>query len=135
MTMPALPNMADVDPTDPDGFVRAFLARYFTPGLVDSYIRTFVPVTLGSAWSWAVLNYSWLGLPEKPSATLSLTVTGAAIAAYYFAARLLERRYPTLGRWLVALNLTKARPVYVAVDAAPAVEAAAAVDASTRRPL
>lgn len=126
MKLPLLPSMSDVDPADPDTFLRTFLARYFTNGLVDSYIRTFVPAALGWALSWLALNFTWLGIPNEPSATLSSTVTLAAIAGYYFLARLAERRWPKVGRWLVALNLTRARPVYVQSRVAPAVEAAAA---------
>lgn len=125
---PQLPSLADVDPSDTDSVIRAFLARYFKPGLVDSYIRTFVPAGLGWLVSWAALNFQWLHLPNDPSATFSTTVTLGAIAGYYFLARLVEKRWPKLGRWMVALNLTKARPVYVQPNAAPAVEAAAADD-------
>lgn len=126
----ALPDMGDVDPTDPDGFVRAFLARYFTVGLVDSYIRTFVPAGLGWALSWVALHYDWLGLPEHPSTTFSTTATLTAIAGWYALARAVERKWPRVGRWLIALNLTKSRPVYVQPNAAPAVEDAAAQPAT-----
>lgn len=130
MTLPHLPNPGD----DPNGFVRDLLVRYFRPGLVDSVVRTWVPVGLGSVLSWVSLNYEWLGLPAKPSATLSLTVTGLVIAAYYLVARVLERKFPKLGRILLALNLTKARPTYAEPSAAATVEAAAATPAPATRP-
>ena len=134
MTAPILPDMGDVDSSDADGVIRVFLARYFKPGLVDSYIRTFVPALLGYALSWLALNFTWFDLPNTPSATFSSTVTVVVIAAYYFLARLVEKRWPKLGRWMVAMNLTKARPVYVQPVAAPAVEAAAAVPAELVEP-
>jgi hypothetical protein len=127
MSLPSLPNMADVDPGDPDALIRTFLARYFTPGLIDSYIRTFVPAVIGYALSWLAQNFTWFGLPNEPSATMSSTITLGAIAGYYFLARLAEKKWPRLGRWLVALNLTKNRPVYVQPKAAPGVESAAAI--------
>jgi hypothetical protein len=135
MSYPALPDPGTgTDPaTDPTAFVRDVLVRYFRPGLVDSVIRTWVPVGLGSALSWVSLNYEWLGLPAKPSATLSLTVTGLVLAAYYLVARIVERKFPKVGRLLLALNLTKARPTYAEPDAATAVESAAATPDPTRR--
>jgi hypothetical protein len=125
---PGLPGMGFGDPTDPEGFVRAFIARYFTPGLIDSYIRTFVPAGLGYGLSWLALHYQWAWLPDHPSTTFTGTVTVATIAGYYFVARLVERKWPKVGRWLVALHLTSSRPVYVAPAAATAVEQAAATE-------
>lgn len=135
MTLPRLPDPGTgTDPAgDPTGFVRDLLVRYFRPGLVDSVIRTWVPVGLGSALSWVSLNYEWLGLPARPSATLSLTVTGLVIAVYYLVARIVERKFPKLGRVLLALNLTKARPTYAEPAAAATVEAAAATPAPAVR--
>lgn len=122
MTLPNLPN---VDPgDDPNGFVRELLARYFRPGLVDSAIRTWVPIGIGSALSWVNANYSVLGLPEKPSATAVIVATGLTIAGYYALARFVERKVPALGRWLIALNLTKAKPAYADPAAGPVVVAA-----------
>lgn len=128
MTMPSLPPAGGpgVDVDAPEAFFRDMLARYFRPGLVDSLVRTWVPVGLGAGLSWAAVNFRWLGLPNHPSAALTVLVTGVVIALYYAAARLVERKWPALGRWLVALNLTSTRPVYVTPRAAPSVEAAAA---------
>lgn len=117
----------DIDPaTDPHGYLADLLARYFRPGLADRLIRTWVPVAIGSAL--AVANARWvrLGLPDKPSETVVFIADGVTIAGYYWLASLLERRFPRLGRWLVALNLTKSRPTYAAAPVAAQVEAAAA---------
>lgn len=116
-----------VDPSvDPSGYLTDLLARYFRPGLVDRLIRTWVPVAIGSALAWINTHWAGLGLPTKPSDTAVLISGGVVIAAYYGLASLVERRFPRLGRWLVALNLTKARPTYAQPKVAAQVEAAAA---------
>lgn len=122
MSSPRVPGNPSADPTTD---LRDLLVRYFRPGLVDSVIRTWVPVGLGSALSWVSLNYQWLGLPARPSATLSLTVSGVVIACYYLAARVVERKFPKVGRVLLALNLTRSRPTYAEPSAAAVVESAA----------
>lgn len=127
--VPPLPLVPDADPGDPQSVLQIFLARYFRPGLVDSYIRTFVPAGLGWLISYLALNFRWLHLPNHPSAAFSTSVTLGAIAGYYFVARLVEKRWPKLGTWMVALNLVKTRPVYVQPKVAASVEAAAAVPA------
>lgn len=109
-----------------DQLLRELLVRYFRPGMVDSLIRTWVPIALGYGLSWLATNYSWLGLPERPSATMALTVGALVSAGYYWAARTVERRWPAVGRWLVSLGLTSARPTYAAPSAASTVERAAA---------
>lgn len=107
------PQIGGVDPADdPNGFIRELLARYFRAGLVDSYIRTWVPVGIGALLSWLNANYSLLGLPEKPSATAVTVATGVTIAGYYAIARAIEKKFPTIGKWLVALNLTRSKPLY-----------------------
>ena len=120
------PTAGGIDPgADPGGFVADLLARYFRPGLVDSIARTWVPVGIGAALTW--INAHWdVSLPSGASSTLVITTTGLTIAGYYAGARLLERRFPKIGRWLLALNLTKARPTYAQPPAAAQVEAAAA---------
>lgn len=124
--LPRVPARAPDPATDPDAFLRAVLAQWFRPGLIDSIIRTWVPVGLGLAIAWSALHFRWLGLPADPSTTFVSTVTGGVIAGYYLLARLVERRFPTIGRWLVALNLTKGAPAYAPADTAAAVEQAAA---------
>lgn len=123
MTLPQLPQ---VDPgADPDKFVRDLLARYFAPGWLDRIIRTWVPIGIGSAFAWANANWSVLGLPEKPSATATIVVSGAIIAVYYALASMVEKRWPSAGRWLLALNLVRTQPVYVEQHAQQAVQSAA----------
>lgn len=129
MSLPPLPNVGDLDASDPQGFLRQFLARYFTAGWFDSIIRTWVPIALGSGLSWLSLHFEWLGLPGRPSTTFTLTVTALVIAGYYALARLVERKWPKFGKWLVALNLVRTAPVYVTPRAEPGVTAAAALPA------
>lgn len=116
----------DIDPAaDPGGYLGDLLARYFRPGLADSVARTWVPIAIGSALTW--INARWdITIPDGASSTFVIVATGATVAGYYAAARLIERRFPRLGRLLVALNLTKARPTYAQPPAAAQVEAAAA---------
>lgn len=117
---------AGPDPAlDPSGYVTDLLVRYFRPGLVDSLARTWVPIAIGSLLAW--INANWdITLSDGASSTAVNVTTGITIAGYYAAARLIERRFPRLGRWLLALNLTKARPTYAKPAAAAQVEAAAA---------
>jgi hypothetical protein len=121
-----LPNLPQVDPgTDPDRFVRELLGRYFAPGWLDRIIRTWVPIGIGSVLAWLNANYSVLGLPEKPSATAVITISGLIIAAYYALASIIEKRWPRFGRWLIALNLVRTQPVYVEPPAQQAVQSVA----------
>jgi hypothetical protein len=126
-----LPNLPQVDPgADPDRFVRELLSRYFAPGWLDRIIRTWVPIGIGSGLAWANANWSVLGLPEKPSASATILVSGLIIAAYYALASIVEKRFPAVGRWLIALNLVKTQPVY-----APPVAVQAVDDAASRAAL
>jgi hypothetical protein len=121
MTLPI--NLPSVDPgEDPHRFVRELLSRYFAPGWIDRIIRTWVPVGIGYLLSWLALNFGWLGLPEKPSATFTLTAGAVVTAVYYALASWAEKRWPRLGRWLIALSLTKQQPVYVPPPAQQAVQ-------------
>jgi hypothetical protein len=130
---PMPPAGPGVDASDPESYLRGMLARYFRPGLVDSYLRTWVPILLGAVIAWLAVNFRWLGIPNHPSGAFTITVTGAVIAGYYLLARAVERKWPEVGRWLVALNLTRSAPVYVTPAAQPAVlEAAAEIPADQR---
>lgn len=123
MTLPSLPT---VDPgSDPDAFVRQLLARYFAPGWLDRIIRTWVPIAIGSVLAWVNANYSVLGLPARPSATATIVASGLIIAAYYAIASVIEKRWPKVGRWLIALNLVRTQPVYVEPPAQQAVQSVA----------
>ncbi len=103
-------------PDGEDGFLVEVLAPHFPPGRVESLIRTWVPVALGAALSWLSL---WVGrrwgitwIPERPSSTFTIVMTAVTTAVYYAGVRAIEQRWPRVGRWLVALNLVRARPVY-----------------------
>ena len=63
--------------------------------LIVSYIRTGVPVLVGTIVSWLVT----LGIALDPDtqAALIAGLTGALIAAYYAIVRALERRWPAVG--------------------------------------
>jgi hypothetical protein len=120
MTLPHLPS---VDPGDnPDRFARELLDRYFTPGWIDSVIRTWVPVAIGAVLSWVNANYGVLGLPDHPSSTAVIVATGLTIAGYYALARVVERRWPKVGAALVAVGLVRTKPVYGTAAAAKAVD-------------
>jgi hypothetical protein len=129
MSYPTLPDPGTGSSADPTTVLRDLLVRYFRPGLVDSLIRTWVPIVLGYVLSYLAVNFEWLnwaGLPDTPSPALSMTFGAAVTAGYYALARVVERKWPVAGRWMLALNLTKARPTYAEPAAAAKVEAAAA---------
>ncbi|MEU8023742.1 hypothetical protein AB0B88_16155 [Micromonospora haikouensis] len=110
-----------VDPSvDPEGYVGDLIRQYIKPGTVEAVIRTVVPIAVGGVLAWVAANYNLL-VPEGASSTVVVVVTGAVTAGYYTLARALEQRFPRLGRWLIAFNLVKARPLY----APPAVAGAA----------
>lgn len=125
-TPPTPADAGDIDPAlDPRGYLADVLARCFRPGWLDSIARTWVPIAVGSILAW--INANWnITVPAGASSTFVIVATAATIAGYYGAARVLERRFPRLGRWLLALNITKARPTYATPAAAAQVEAAAA---------
>lgn len=129
------PQIGGIDPADdPNGFFRELLARYFRAGLVDSYIRTWVPVGIGVVLSWLNLHYAQLGLPARPSEGFVIVATGVTIAVYYFGARLVEKRFPKVGRWLIALHLTRGRPIYTAKTDGELVATGTAQTLRGRRP-
>jgi hypothetical protein len=115
-----------IDPAlDPQGYLTDLITRYFRPGLADRLIRTWVPYGIGLALSYVAIHWH-IVVPEQHTSTVVLLTTGLVTAGYYALATLLERRFPRLGRWMIALNLTKARPTYAKPAAAAQVEAAAA---------
>ena len=73
-----------------------------------SIIRTIVPIIVGALLGWALK----VGL-DLPSGAVSQIVTVVVTAAYYAIARLLEQKWPEVGRWLLAAGLTARKPVYV----------------------
>lgn len=74
--------------------------------LVVSFIRTYVPIVVGSLISWLATR----GLEIDPQTGNGLVVflTGLLIAAYYGIVRLIERKFPQAG---VLLGSTK-KPEY-----------------------
>lgn len=63
--------------------------------LVVSFIRTYVPIAVGSLISWLTTK----GLDVDPTTGQGLIVflTGILIATYYGVVRLLERQWPQFG--------------------------------------
>ncbi|TFD27534.1 hypothetical protein [Cryobacterium cryoconiti] len=89
-----------------------------------AYIRTFVPLVVGSALGWALLTFTWLGdflssaatfLPPdvSPRVLLNAAATAAVIALYYWGARQLGKRWPQAEKWLLG---SSAVPTYTAVE-------------------
>lgn len=118
MTGPIDPKPADPTPADdPGGFLVGLLGRYLPPGYVESLIRTWVPVGIGTAitWllSWVAAHWHWhIVLSQHASTTVGIVSVGVVTSAYYGLGRFVERRWPVAGKWLLALNLVKSRPVY-----------------------
>lgn len=69
--------------------------------------RTLVPLAAGLLLSAAAAA----GL-HPPGSLATAAVTIAITAAYTLLARLVERRYPALGRLLMSAGLTAAQPYY-----------------------
>lgn len=63
--------------------------------LVTSFIRTYVPIAVGTLLSW--LATKGLEIDAQTGAGLIAGITGILIAAYYGVIRLLERQWPKLG--------------------------------------
>ena len=83
--------------------------------MLDSILRTTVPVIVGVLLGWAAKI--GLGLP---SGAVFEIVTVVITAAYYALARLVEQRWPGVGQMLLSLGLARRTPVYVAQGAAGA---------------
>lgn len=75
--------------------------------LIVSFIRTYVPITVGTFISW--LATKGLTLDAGTSAGLVAFLTGLIIAAYYGIVRIVERYFPAAG---VLLGSAK-KPEYV----------------------
>lgn len=67
---------------------------------IISYIRTYVPVAIGSLLSFIVTKYG-IVVDENISTALATLLTAVLIAAYYFVARQLEKHYPQIGKLLL----------------------------------
>ena len=77
--------------------------------LVTSFIRTYVPVIVGSLIAW--LAARGINVDEQTSGAAVTALTGAIILAYYTVVRLLERKFPKIG---VLLGSSK-KPEYTEV--------------------
>lgn len=75
--------------------------------MFDSVIRTVVPLIVGALIAWAAK----IGL-NLPEGAVTELVTVLVVAGYYVIARLIETRWPALGRILLAAGLSKRQPVY-----------------------
>lgn len=80
--------------------------------VVISFIRTYVPVWVGTAF---VAIDTWLQSKDLLFVHLDTPAAqgwavGVAISVYYAAARTIERYWPKLGGWLLG---STAKPVYV----------------------
>lgn len=73
-----------------------------------SFIRTWVPILVGSVITWLATRYNFV-LPENLTVELTVLATGAVIGAYYGILRLLEQKWPWFGKLLGK----QAEPEYV----------------------
>lgn len=97
---------------DPGEGVLAALARKFLPpGYVESLIRTWVPVGVGSVIAWAAVHWH-IVVSRGASATVGTVAGALCIAGYYALGRLVEKRWPKAGAFLISLGLVQAKPVY-----------------------
>lgn len=78
---------------------------------VVSLIRTWTPIAIGSALAWVAVHFG-LVLSEDTSVPVTVAVVGIVTAVYYAVARAAEKRWPAVGRILLALGLTKSAPTY-----------------------
>jgi hypothetical protein len=76
--------------------------------MYDSVIRTVVPVIVGVLLGQAAR----IGL-DLPAGAVTEVVTVVVTGAYYAVARLVEQRWPALGRVLLSAGLSRRAPVYV----------------------
>jgi hypothetical protein len=79
---------------------------YFT-----SLIRTWVPIGIGAVLTFLASRFG-IVLDEATGTAAVLACVGIVTALYYAIARVVEARWPALGRILLALGLTRATPEY-----------------------
>lgn len=70
--------------------------------------RTLIPIVVGALISWAAT----VGL-DLPATETAIVITSIVTFAYGVTARLVETRWPAIGRVLISLGLTKYVPVYL----------------------
>lgn len=73
-----------------------------------SFIRTWVPVAIGSILAWLMQRYNII-IPQEFYAQATELVTALVIAGYYGIVRLIEIKVPWVGWFLGRAG----RPVYV----------------------
>lgn len=74
---------------------------------VISQIRTYVPILIGGVISW--LATIGLNIDASTQSGLIVAMTGVLQAVYYFIARIVERKYPSAGSYLLGSD---AKPTY-----------------------
>lgn len=77
---------------------------------VVSLIRTWVPYAVGAVITFLAAKLGVV-IDEETSANATLTMVGIVTATYYAVARMLEQKWPVLGRILLSGGLAAA-PVY-----------------------
>ena len=75
--------------------------------MLDSIVRTFVPVLVGMLLG--VAAKVGLGLPSGAVADI---VTVVITTGYYALARIIEKQWPAAGQILLSAGLSKRSPVY-----------------------
>lgn len=76
--------------------------------MLDSILRTVVPVVVGVLLGWAAK----VGL-DLPFGAVFEIVTVVLTAAYYALSRWVEKTWPGVGSVLLSLGLSRKQPVYV----------------------
>lgn len=77
--------------------------------MLDSILRTVVPYLVGAL----IVLAAKVGLDINPDMTITEAVTLGVSAVYYWAARFLEQRWPSVGRVLLSFGLARGgAPVY-----------------------
>jgi hypothetical protein len=91
------------------------LAGVLPPGYIQSLIRTWVPVAVGSVLAWAAVHWHIVVDPGA-GVTVATIATAFCIAGYYALCRLVEKRWPRLGALLLSVGLVQDKPVYAGPD-------------------
>lgn len=95
-----------------DQSVLADVARkYIPPGYIESLIRTWVPIGIGSVIAWAAVHWHIVVSPGA-SATVGTVAGALCIAGYYALGRLVEKQWPKVGALLISFGLVQAKPIY-----------------------
>lgn len=102
---------SDMPGVDQDSVIVEVLREYVRPGLAESTIRTVVPIGVGGVLAWIATHWN-IVVPAHASSTFVVVATGVVTAGYYIVARVIERKFPRVGRVLLALGFVRAKPVY-----------------------